>query len=340
MLGGKRAPESALALADAAIAEGLKGDDLQEAHLLRGHSLRKLRRPVEAVTAYEEAVGIATRGPLSRVAQRERADVLVRDLRDFEGGEKAYEDLIASLEKAPRRERGSLLSQALVALADCRLRMGRYETAEEALRIVEEREVNPAGKEEAAFQQAEILFYAGSVEEAKTGYERVVEEFGGGRRVNDALERILLLTRAAEAGPLPLAALGQIAYHRRVGSPQRVLEIAAEGAQFCGDCAAAEDFLRETCLALLELSRIEEAASSADSLADRFPDSGAAPGVLRAVADRMRERQGDTKAVMERYEDLVIRFPQSHEALEVRSLLRSLRKEGPEGEEESSEVVG
>jgi tetratricopeptide (TPR) repeat protein len=277
------------------------------------------------------------------VAQRERADVLVRELRDFEGGEKAYEDLAASLETAPRRERGALLSQVLVALADCRLRMGRYEAAKEALQAVEEQKAHPAGtagKEEAVFLQAEILFYAGSMEEAKTGYERVVKEFAGGKHVNDALERILLLTRAADAGPLPMAALGQIAYHRRVGSPQRVLEIATEGAQFCGDCPAAEDFLREESLALLDLSRIEEAAAAADSLADRFPESGAAPSVLRAVADRMWEREGETEAVLGRYEDLVIRFPDSHEALEVRSLLRDLRKEDREDETESSEDVG
>jgi tetratricopeptide (TPR) repeat protein len=273
------------------------------------------------------------------VAQRERADVLVRDLRNFEEGERAYEDLIASLDEAPRRERGALLSQALVALADCRLRMGRYEAAEEALQAVEKQESNPAGKEEAAFQQAEILFYAGSVEEAKTGYERVVKEFTGGNRVNDALDRILLLTRNADAGPLPMAALGQIAYHLRVGNPQRVLEIATEGARYCGDCTAAEDFLRQTSLALLDLNRIEEAASSADSLADRFPESGAAPSVLRAVADRMRAREGQTDTVLGRYEDLVIRFPQSHEAIEVRSLLRDLRKEEQDDGGESSEVV-
>ena len=79
---------------------------------------------------------------------------------------------------------------------------------------------------------------------------------------------------------------------------------------------------------MIELGRIDEAAVRADTLAARFPDSGASPTVLRAVADAFRARDGENEAVIRRYEDLLVRFPKSHDAFEVRALLEKLRRVG------------
>jgi tetratricopeptide (TPR) repeat protein len=328
LLEEKAMREPAVAAADAAIAEGLAGADLQEALLLRARALRRLHRSLEAADAFQAAADAAPKGPLVQVALRDRAALFVREMGDLDRGAAAYEALIASLEKDRSSESGRLLAQARVALADVRLRMGRYEDAGAVLRVVEERASDPTSREEAAFEQAEILFYAGKTEEASAEYGRIVKEFAGGQKVNDALERMLLLTRAAEAGPVPLAALGQVAYQRRVGAHERALEICHEAADACGDCAAAEDLLQQQALVLLDLGRLEEAATVADTLATRHADGAAAPKVLRAVADRMRERDGDTEAVLHRYEDLLIRFPTSHDAFEVRSILEKLRRTG------------
>jgi tetratricopeptide (TPR) repeat protein len=317
--------EHALVAIDAAIAEGLEDLRLQEAHYLRARALRRLRRPAEAADAYKLASEIAPRTEHAHVALRDRADLLVRDLGDLAAGEKAYLDLIAVIDPSEGKETGELLATARVSLADCRLRMGRYESAAEVLAHVEREATDAKSREEAAYQQAEIHFYAGSIEQAREGYQRVVDQFVGGPRVNDALDRILLLTRTTEAEGIPLAALGQIAYQRRVDAPARALEIAREASAICGDCAAAEDLLREECLALIDLDRIEEAAGRADTLAVLHPEGGSAPEVLRAVADAMHAREGATDAVKQRYEDLVVRFPRSHEAFEVRTLLREMR---------------
>jgi tetratricopeptide (TPR) repeat protein len=328
LLEEKARREPALAAADAAIAEGLAGNDLQEALLLKARALRRLHRLPEATDAFQAAVDAAPKGPLAHLALRDRAALFVKDMGDLDRGSAAYEALIAVLEKSPSSENGRLLAQARVALADARLGMGRYEEAAAVLKIVEEQAADPTSREEAAFEQAEIYFYAGKTEEASAGYGRVVKEFAGGTKVNDALERMLLLTRAAEAGPLPLAALGQIAYQRRVGSHERALQVCGEAAAACGDCPAAEDFGEQRAMVLLDLGRIEEAATVADTLAARHADGASAPRVLRAVADRMRDRDGDTEAVLHRYEDLLIRFPKSHEAFEVRSFLEKLRRTG------------
>lgn len=336
----RRIGESALAIAEAAVSEGVEGPELQETLLLKARALGRLRRYVEADETYRQTALVNERGPFANVALSDRAELLVKGIGDLEAGEKAYEELIASLETAPRREKSRFLSKALVALADCRLRMGSYEGANEVLKRVEEHETDASEKEEAVFQQAEISFYAGSAEAAKAGYDRVVKEFKGGNRVNDSLERLLLLTRASNAGAVPLAALGQIAYQKRIGSPLRCLEISREAAKVCGDCAAAEDLLREESLALLDLKLIDEAAERADSLASRFADGSSAPIVLRAVADSMRDRDGETEAVIHRYEDLVVRFPKSHEAFEVRSLLRELKKDSSEVDIQPSGEAG
>lgn len=341
LLDRKGLGEPAISAADAAIDAGLRGGDLQEALYLRACALRRIHRFPEASSGYERAAEAAPNGPLARVALRDRADLLVRDMSDLAGGSNAYQALITDLEKGPStREQGKLLGQSLVALADCKLRLGRYEEAAGILAKVEAISTDAEAKEEAAFQQAEILFYAGKADTAAAAYGRVVKQFPGGMRVNDALKRILLLTRSAGAGPLPVAALGQIAYQKRNGSPQRVLEICTEAEASCGGCAAAEDLLREESLALLDLGRIDEAVQRADTLAARYPSGGAAPEVLRAVADRMRQRDGDTDAVIRRYEDLLARFPQSHDAYEVRPQLERMRRSGSSVMDEPREIRG
>lgn len=327
MLDKKEYGNEALLAADAAIAAGIAGDDLQEALLLRGHALRRLDRFDEAAAEYGKAAAARPKGPMAVLALTTRADLLARNIKDLKAASAAYEDLIASLHGAPAKERGRLLGQALVSLADCQLRMGDYERAAETLRRVEGNAADAQGREEAAFQQAEILFYSGQVDTARAAYGRIVREHAGGERVNDALGRILLLTRNADAGALPLAGLGQVALQRRLGSPSRALEVCVEAAAACGECAAAEDFLREEALLLLDLGRAEEAAVRADTLAARFPDSAAAPAVLRAVADGMRRDLGPTELVQRRYEDLLIRYPKSHDAMEVRSMLEKMRRE-------------
>ncbi len=329
-----------LAMLSAAVAEGLDAEPLQEAHYLRARALRRLRRPAEAADAYQEAAAMDPKGPLTYVALRDRADLLVRDVGDIEAGAIAFEELIDALESIPQSRRGKILSQARVSLADCHLRLGRYDEASEELERAETEAIDPEPREEAAFQQAEIRFYAGQIEEARAGYDRVVEEFRGGTRVNDALERILLLTRNAETAGLPLAALGQIAYQRRVGSIDRALEIALEAKAVCGNCPAAEDLLTEESLALIDLGRIEEAAVRADTLAAMYADGASAPSVLRAVADAQRARDGTTDRVLARYENLVRLFPESPEAFEVRSLLRELKEIGSRVDRTESGRVG
>jgi len=318
----------AIEAADAAIAAGPKGDDFQEALYLRAGALRRMKRYPEASEAYDRAASSEPDGPLARVALRDRADLLIHEIGDLSAGSKAYEALVASLKSSPAADRGRLLGSALVALADCKLRLGRYEEAATLLADVEAQAPDAKSKEEAAYQQAEILFYAGRPDTAEMVYGRVVRQYAGGARVNDALDRILLLTRCQGAGAIPIAALGQIAYERRIGVPARAFEICQEATKICGNCAAAEDLMREESLLLLDLGKIDEAAVRADTLAARFRDGSSAPPVLQAVVDRMRARDGDTEMVIHRYEDLLARFPKSHEAFEVRALLEKTRRTG------------
>jgi hypothetical protein len=42
----------------------------------------------------------------------------------------------------------------------------------------------------------------------------------------------------------------------------------------------------------------------------------------------MRAREGDTERVVRRYEDLIVRFPKSQEAIETRGLLEKMRRTG------------
>lgn len=318
----------AVAFADAAVRAGIAKDRLQEGQLVRARSLRRLRRAQEAAAACEQAANASPQGPMAVLALQTRAEILHRDLRDLPAAESALQDLIASLERSTSREKDRLLSRSLVALADIHLGQGRYEDAAAVYQRVENAAADPTSKEEAVFQQAEVLFYSGRKDEAAERYQRIVSEFPGGDRVNDALDRILLITRIADADPMHFAALGQVAYQRRVAAPARALALCQEAARSCDRCPAEEDLLREEGLLLLDLGRIDDASVRADTLASRYGDSASAPHLLRAVADAMLGRDGPTDAVLKRYEDLLRLFPKSHEAFEARSALQKMRQTG------------
>jgi tetratricopeptide (TPR) repeat protein len=324
----KGLPAPAIDAADAAIAAGLTGDEKQEAMVLRAGALRRLRQYPEAAEGYERAAAVTPDGPLASIALKDRADLLAGEMGDLDGAAKAYEGLISSLRTKPAANRGRVLGEALVSLANCRLHAGRYEDAASLLSQVESLAPDSRSKEEAAFQQAEILFFAGRPDTAEQAYGRVVKQYSGGTRVNDALDRLLLLVRCAGAGEVSLAALGQIAYQRRIGSPARGLEICHEATKVCGSCAAAEDLLREEALLLLDAGNLDEAAARADTLATRYPDGSSGPMVLKAVADKMRETHGDVEPVIRRYEDILVRYPKSHEAFEVRAILAKSKRPG------------
>jgi tetratricopeptide (TPR) repeat protein len=328
LLARKEMGQPVVEAADLALAEGLKGDDAQEALLMRADGLRRAKRFTEAAEAYAKAAAERPEGPLARLAFRNRAEMTVQDLHDVAAGAVAYADLVKSLENAPVKDRGRLMGQALVALSDCQLRLGRYEESAETLKRIEKEAPDATSREEAAYQQAEIFFYSGQADTAQAAYRRVVSGFSGGNRVNDALDRILMLSRCEQAGTVPMAALGQIAYQTRVGSPTRALEICETARRECGTCPAQEDILKEQTGLLIALGKIDEAAATADTAAVLFPVGATSPALLRAVADAMRARDGDTERVIRRYEDLVVRYPKSQEAMETRTLLEKLRRTG------------
>ncbi|MFB3907127.1 MAG: tetratricopeptide repeat protein [Candidatus Eisenbacteria bacterium] len=328
LLDEREMKEPVLRAADLAASLGLSGEDLQQAQIYRASALRRLQRYPEADAAFRQAYDSFPRGRQAFTALEQRARMLADEQHDAERAAAAYQEIVSLLQNARTPDASARLAKARLALAEMQLAAGRYEEARQALHGIEEQASDPAGKEEAVFQQAEILFYSGKTEEAKALYERIVKEFEGGTRVNDALDRILLLTRIEGSGDVTGAALGQVAYQRRIGSFDRGLEIVREASSKCDRCPAEEDLLREESLLLLDLGRLDEAAARADTLAARHADGFAAPPVLRAVADKMREKYGDSEAVVRRYEDLILKFPKSHEASEVRPLLQDLRRTG------------
>lgn len=340
LLARKEMGQPVVEATDLALAEGLKGDDAQEALLMRADGLRRARRFPEAADAYARAAAAQPDGPLARLAFRNRAEMTVQDLHDVAAGAAAYGDLVLSLENAPVKDRGRLMGQALVALSDCQLRLGRYEQAAETLKRIEKEAPDATSREEAAFQQAEIFFYSGQADTAQAAYRRVVSGFSGGNRVNDALDRILMLSRCEQAGAVPMAALGQMAYQARVGAPARALEISETALRECGTCSAQEDILKGQTELLITLGRLDEAAATADTAAVLFPIGATSPSLLRAVADAMRVRDGDTERVIHRYEDLIVRYPKSQEAMEARNLLEKMRRTGQLERERGRESSG
>lgn len=300
----------------------------QELLYKQAQLLRRLRRVDEALAVFDEISRQHADGPLVRNVLLEKAQILDVELHRKEDALVAYEDLLGRLTPVRTADDAQLVNRIQLSMADCHLLLGRPEKAGELYQRMADEATDPAVRVEALFQVAEMLFYQGKATEAETTYYKIVDEYKTSTWTNDALERILVIGENNDFGGVPLAALAQAIYYRRLGQIERALTIVGEAVDGFPDSEAVDNLLYERTSLHLAKGRPEEARAVATDLAARYPESVFAPRALAAVGDYYRDLTGGETIAEEIYTDLLLRFPKSIEAPHVRGRLDALLGKG------------
>jgi len=333
----KNRDETALRAYDAVLASDPKPVVAEEIHYRTGQILLRSGRYEEAASALEAASGVAPDGRLGSRAGIEKADILAQRLHRCEDALSAYQQVLDQLESpardsgrsrrhsAVRRDRRAA-DEVRLKMAECHLRLGRPAEAAVIYGELAGDAGDPDTRYEAQFQVGELLFYQGRLQEAEDAWYSLIDDEPKQAWANDALARILLIGENSDEGGVPLTAFAQAQYHLRLGKVDRALLLIEEALSEYPASRAADILLFERAGILLRLGRIEEARVSADTLTARFPDSPLGPAALLETAVRMAllpDMQTEAQAL---YMEVILRAPDSLEAIRARDALRALRE--------------
>lgn len=313
----------------------------EEVHYRKGQILLRSGRVEEAAGALEAASVIAPDGRWGSRAGIEKADILAQRLHRWEDALSAYRQVLDQLDSAAG-DRGRSVTQrseqrgrravdeVRLKMAECHLRLGRPAEAAGIYQDLADDATDPEVRYEARFQVGELLFYQGRLKDAEDAWYRLIDDEPKQTWANDALARILLVGENSDEGGVPLTALAQAKYQVRLGSMDRALLLIDEALRDYPGSRAADNLLFERSMILLRLGRIEEARVVSDTLTARFPESPLGPAALLAAADRMALLPGMQTEAQALYMEVIMRAPDSLEAIRAREAFRRLREKAAE----------
>lgn len=269
----------------------------------------KMKRPEEALTAYRALLDELRRGgQAQRQAQRESQRETQRE------GQREGQ---SEGEATPDRVR--------LAMAELCIRMEQPSEAALVYRALADSASDNEVRAEALYHVGEMLFYQGKLREAQDTWYEVTDNYPKTRWVNDALAGVLMVGENTDDGGIPLTALAQAIYQRRLGRPERGMQLVDEAIARYPRTRAGDRLREARVLLLLDLARAEDARAEADSLAVKYPESALGPRAFLAVADRLATdpaTESESEAV---YLELLTRFPDALEASQARAALQKAR---------------
>ncbi|MCB9462253.1 MAG: tetratricopeptide repeat protein [Candidatus Eisenbacteria bacterium] len=300
----------------------------QEMLYKQAQLLRRLRRVDDALVVFDQIVSANPQGALTRNILLEKAQILDVELHRKEDALTTYRELLSRVQPIKTADDAQLVNRIQLAMADCELLLGRPERAGELYQQMSENATDPGVRVESLFQVAEMLFYQGKATEAEETYYKIIDEYKTSTWTNDALDRILIIGENNDFGGVPLSALAQTMYYARLGQVDRALRIATDAIEGFPESEARDNLLYEKTALQLRLGNPIEARSTADQLAEQYPESAFAPRGLKIVADYYRELTGSEETAKAIYTDILLRFPKSIEIPEVRGHLNVLEGRG------------
>lgn len=305
----------------------------EEALYRRAVVLRRMGKPDQSLSALDQAIDSASRSDLAVRSRMAKAEILDHELRRSQDALAAYQDVDRQLQGSQGPGRNEQLRDSVrLAMADCELRLERPAEATRLYQAVADSGSDPQCRADALFQAAEMLFYQGKLKEANEAYFQLTDKYPDQKWTNDALARILLLGEKTDDSGIPVTALAQAEYQRRLGKLDTAFKLVDGALSQYPQSRAADALLAERVKLFLDLGKLPEAQVAADTLAARYPRSLLAPRALLQIADEwMRQPQGEKPAQAVLME-ILTRFPDALEAADARAALQKLK----EGNRDSS----
>ena len=254
----------------------------------------------------------------------EKADILAHELNRKDDALSAFTAVLGTLDTDRSIKARRIGDEVRLAMADCQLALGRPADAGNLYSALADSSADPDVQVAALFQVGEMYFYQSRMTEAEGKYYELVDNYKASDWVNDALERILLIGSNNDFSGVPLAALAQAEYQRRIGQVRRGLDIVQEALDNYPESAAVDDLLLRKIEFSLVLADIDTAHATAEELAAAFPDSELAPRGFMRVAQHFATVPGAETEARGLLMEVLLRFPESIEAPEARAALEDL----------------
>jgi tetratricopeptide (TPR) repeat protein len=300
--------------------------------LCRARVLRDLGRLPESIAGFDAAARDGA-PPVRVAALADKADLLAARMHRPEEALTAYRALLGELrrggqregERGDRREGAITADRVSLAMAELRIRLEQPGEAAIVYRALADSAADTEVRAEALYHAGEMLFYQGKLREAQDTWYEVTDNYAKTRWVNDALAGVLMVGENSDDGGIPLTALAQAIYQRRLGRPERGMQLVDEAIARYPRTRASDRLREARVLLLLDLARTEEARAEADSLAVKFPESALGPRAFLAVADRLAANPATEVEAEATYLELLTRFPDALEASRARAALQKAR---------------
>jgi tetratricopeptide (TPR) repeat protein len=299
---------------------------VREAALLaRARTLRDLGRLTESAAGFDAAAAAAS--PSIRCAAlSDQADLLAVKMRRPADALVAYQKLLAELSHGAPPDGAVTPDGVRLAIADLQIRLEQPGEAALIYRTLADSAADGEVRAEALYHAGEMLFYQGKLREAQDTWYEVVDNHPKSRWDNDALAGILMVGESNDEGGMPLTALAQAIYQRRLGRPERGLQLLDEALRQYPNARAGARLLHQKVFLLLDLARTGEARAAADSLASKYPENELGAEALLAVADQLAAVPATESEAEAVYLELLTRFPDSLQAARARMALQKARE--------------
>lgn len=293
----------------------------REAALFRAELEVKLDKPQDA---YDGLTWLVEQDPTDRHAYEihlERARLLAGPLRRPNDAIGIYDDLLAESSYIGIHERVRL------ARAETRLALRRFEGALADCRELAATSRKEHVRERAAFMVGEIFFFQGEIDSAAAAYGRQVESFPTGLLTNDGLDRIFLFNENYDSDGSALVAMGKLHELASRGDTEEAIVLGDSLITQYALAPVEDDLLYYVASLAAESDVPQRALAHLDVISSKHAESRLAPRALKLEGEILETRVEDAAAALATYEDLLIRYPLSIEASEVRPRVTRLRQE-------------
>lgn len=176
------------------------------------------------------------------------------------------------------------------------------------------------------FTLANEAFRGGSFDQALRLYAEFAQRFTRNLRMNEALERILMIRDGRDFDDEPLKIYARAESHRRAGHPDSAQVLLASGLSRYPGARLRWHFRYALAEIARDQGRHAEAVTQALAVADTSAASRLAPYALKLAGDETLAMGGPPARAAELYQALLERFPDSPLATGVRAQVLQLRK--------------
>ena len=217
----------------------------------------------------------------------------------------------------------------LLQMADCYVRLDRLPEAAATYASVAPEALDPEQAEVASYKIAEVAFFAGDVDSAKSQYQTMAENYPRSLLADDAAHRYILLNMYGSLGAGELAAAyGRLEWARLVGDSAAV----DSSAQVIITNYPDGELAAESWMALADLAvtagQYELAVERLQKVSGKHAwDAFRAPRALFQEAELLATQLERPQDALQRYEKILTDYPQSVQAGDARRMVEKLRRE-------------